>query len=352
VSGEPNACWSLESANVTSPAWRQRTTDHFDVARQRFFNPWRDTEKTVVDLLRWWWTADPRPWPAQVENRSYPPPPDRAGRGQVAVTVVGHASVLARLGDTTILTDPHFSTHAGAFGRLGVPRVRPPGITPEALPPIAVVFVSHDHYDHLDVPSLQWLDANREPLFVTCLGLRERLRREGLQRVVELDWWETLTVHDVTLTVTPAQHWSKRGAFDQFASLWGGCFVRHRDGVSLYFAGDSGYAPCFAQVRERLGAPDAALLPIGAYEPRWIMQDNHMNPEEALRAHQDLGARTSIAMHHGYFRLGDEGFDEPLRDLEAARHTHGVTPENFRVLDVGESAVLGRPLQDRHATHR
>jgi L-ascorbate metabolism protein UlaG (beta-lactamase superfamily) len=267
----------------------------------------------------------------------------------VAVTFVGHASVLARLGDTTLLTDPHFSTHAGAFGRLGAPRVRPPGIPPEALPPISVVFVSHDHYDHLDVPSLRWLDAHREPLFVTCLGVRDRLRREGLRRVVELDWWETLTVHDVTVTVTPAQHWSKRGAFDEFTTLWGGCFVRQRDGASLYFAGDSGYAPCFADVRERLGAPDVALLPIGAYEPRWIMQDNHMNPDEAVRAHLDLGAGASVAIHHAFFRLGDEGFDEPIRDLEVARRAHGVAPEAFRVLDVGESALLGRPR--RHPRH-
>jgi L-ascorbate metabolism protein UlaG (beta-lactamase superfamily) len=333
--------------------WRQRTTDHFDVARQRFFNPWKETEKTIVDLLRWWWTADPRPWPAKVDNAAYPPPA-RVGRGQVAVTFVGHASVLARLDETTVLTDPHFSTHAGAFGRLGAPRVRAPGIAPDALPPIAVVFVSHDHYDHLDVPSLQWLDTNREPLFVTCLGVGDRLRRERLRRVVELDWWESLTVHDVTITVTPAQHWSKRGAFDQFTTLWGGCVVRERDGASVYFAGDSGYAPCFAEVRERIGPPDVALLPIGAYEPRWIMQDNHMNPEEAVRAHLDVGATTSIAIHHGYFRLGDEGFDEPVRDLEAARRAHGVSAEAFRVLDVGESVVLGglRRRAHRHAPSR
>ena len=337
---------------MTSPAWRQRTTDHFDVARQRFFNPWRDTEKGFVDLLRWWWTAERRPWPEQAENTPHPPPPGRVGRGEVAVTFVGHASVLARLGETTVLTDPHFSTRAGALGRLGVPRVRPPGIAPDALPPISVVFVSHDHYDHLDVPSLQWLDANREPLFATCLGLRERLRREGLRRVVELDWWETLAVHDVTLTVTPAQHWSKRGAFDQFTTLWGGCYVRQREGGSLYFAGDSGYAPCFAQVRERLGPPDVALLPIGAYEPRWIMQDNHMNPDEAVRAHQDLGAHASIAIHHACFRLGDEGVDEPVTDLEVARRAHGVSPEAFRALDVGESVVLGHRHHDRRAGRR
>jgi L-ascorbate metabolism protein UlaG (beta-lactamase superfamily) len=336
----------LEPSIVDTPDWRQRTTDHFDVARQRFFNPWRDTEKTAVDLVRWWWTADPRPWPAQVANGTYPPPPGRVSDGQVAVTFVGHASVLARLGGTTLLTDPHFSTHAGAFGRLGAPRVRPPGILREALPPIAVVFVSHDHYDHLDVPSLRWLDVHREPLFVTCLGLRERLRREGLRRVVELDWWETFAVHDTTVTVTPAQHWSKRGVRDEFTTLWGGCHVRHRGGASLYFAGDSGYAPCFAQVRERLGPPDVALLPIGAYEPRWIMQDNHMNPDEAVRAHLDLGAQTSIAIHHACFRLGDEGFDEPVRDLETARRQHRLPPEAFRVLDVGESVLLGR---DRHA---
>jgi L-ascorbate metabolism protein UlaG (beta-lactamase superfamily) len=320
--------------------WRLRASDHYDPATRRFFNPWKDTGKGPADLLRWWATAQRRPWPARVENASYPGPSRSVGPGEIALTFVGHSSMLVRAGDTTLLTDPHFSTHAGPFGRFGPARVREPGVAPASLPPIGIVFVSHNHYDHLDLPSLRWLDEHRSPLFVTCLGLKAMLEHEGLRRVVELDWWDEVHVGDVTLTVTPAQHWSNRSMFDRFATLWGGCYVRQQSGATVYFAGDSGYAPCFSDVRARLGAPDVALLPVGAYEPRWFMRDSHMNPDDAVRAHLDLGARTSVGIHFGCFRLADEGFVDPVAGLAAARRAHGVASDAFRVLDVGESVVL------------
>ena len=322
-------------------AWRERATDHFDPAAQRFFNPWKDTRKSVTDLLRWWATADRRPWPAEIANTAHPPPPEAVEPGHVAVTFIGHASFLARFDGVTLLTDPHFSSHAGLFGRLGTPRVRASGLVPDDLPPIDFVFVSHNHYDHLDLTSLQWLDEHRSPCFVTCLGLRRFLEREGLRRVVELDWWERAAEGDVTFTVTPSQHWSNRTMLDRDATLWGGCHVAHRDGATLYFAGDSGYAPCFAEIHARLGPPGVALLPIGAYEPRWLMRDHHMNPDEAVRAHLDLHARVSVAMHFGVFRLTDEGFDDPVGELDTARRRHGIAAGAFRVLDVGETTILG-----------
>jgi L-ascorbate metabolism protein UlaG (beta-lactamase superfamily) len=319
--------------------WRTRASDHFDVERQRFFNPWKHTERGVGDLLRWWWTADRRPWPPSIDNRPYPAPRKTGGR-EAALTFVGHACMLVRLGDTTVLTDPQFSTHAGAYGRIGAPAARKPGVALEHLPPIDAVFVSHNHYDHLDLPTLRWLDAHRQPSFITCLGLKRLLEANGIRRVTELDWWEAVPVGNVELTVTPAQHWSNRTLFDRNATLWGGCYLRHDDRATVYFAGDSGYAPCFAEIRDRLGAPGVALLPIGAYEPRWFMGDHHMNPDDAVRAHVDVGARISIAMHFGFFRLTDEGFDEPVHDLSRALVAHGISPEAFRVLDVGESIVL------------
>lgn len=320
--------------------WRGRASDHFDVARQRFFNPWKDTDKTVGDVFRWWRSADRRSWPRRVENRPYPPPPVRLDRDTVVVTFIGHATTLLRLGETTVLTDPHFSTHAGAFGRWGAPRVRQPGVALETLPPLDAVFVSHSHYDHLDLPSIRQLANGRRPVFVTGLGIKRLIERCGASHVVELDWWESCSFGDVTFTYTPAQHWSNRSPVDRRTTLWGGCHVRHRDGPTVYFAGDSGYAPCFSEIRRRLGPPDVALLPIGAYEPRWIMQDNHMNPDDAVRAHLDLGARTSLAIHHGCFRLSDEGFEEPADALEAAMLAHAVDPMAFRIIDVGESLVL------------
>jgi L-ascorbate metabolism protein UlaG (beta-lactamase superfamily) len=320
--------------------WRGHTSDHFDTGRQQFFNPWKNTDKRFADLLLWWMTSRRRPWPRAIENRPYAPPPLRLDEGACALTSIGHATMLVRLAGLTLLTDPHFSTHAGAFGRLGPRRVREPGLARTRLPAVDVVFVSHSHYDHLDVASLRWLDRHRSPLFVTCLGLKRPLARRGLRRVVELDWWESLAVGETLLTVTPAQHWSNRTMFDLRRSLWGGCYLRHPSGGGVYFAGDTAYAPFFAEIRDRLGAPAVALLPIGAYEPRWFMRDHHMNPDEAVRAHKDLAARTSVGIHHGFFRLTDEAFDDPVSDLVRARADHAVSAEAFRVIDVGESMVV------------
>jgi len=320
--------------------WRGHASDHFDIGRQQFFNPWKNTDKRFTDLFWWWATSRPRPWPRRVANHAYPHPPGSIARGECSLTAVGHASLLIRLGAQTLLTDPQFSTHAGAFGRFGARRVREPGLVRDRLPPIDVVFVSHSHYDHLDIASLRWLDEHRAPLFLTCLGLKRTLERRGLRRVIELDWWDSLAVGDTVLTVTPAQHWSNRTLFDFRRSLWGGCHLRHREGGTVYFAGDTAYAPFFTDIRTRLGPPGVALLPIGAYEPRWFMQDHHMNPDEAVRAHKDLGARTSLGMHYGVFRLTDEAFDDPVRELARARADQGVPADAFRVLDVGESLAL------------
>ena len=321
-------------------AWRTRASDHFDVDRQQFFNPGADTDRSLADLLRWWTTSPRRAWPRQVTRQSFPALPAILPRGTAGVTHIGHATVLLRLGDRTVLTDPVFASHAGPLGRFGPPRVIAPGIALDRLPRIDVVFVSHSHYDHLDVASLRQLERRYAPLFVTCLGLKRSLTRYGLGRVVELDWWEQTHLGDLTITVTPAQHWSKRGLFDLRRSLWGGCYLHARGAARVFFAGDTGYASHFAAIRERLGAPDVALLPIGAYEPRWFMRDAHMNPEDAVLAHRDLAARVSAPIHYGTFRLTDEGFDEPLEDLTSALTAHGLSLAAFRRLAVGESAVL------------
>ena len=322
--------------------WRDVATDHFDVAQQRFFNPWLQVDRGIPDLLRWWWTSNKEPWPDAVTNRPYLAPPGSIEEGQVAITMIGHAGVLIRVAGFTLLTDPHFSTHAGPFGKLGTPRVRPPGIEPRELPAVNAVFVSHNHYDHLDVASLRWLTLQRAPAaFVVPLGLKALLERNGIGPVIELDWWETTDVIGAEIAMTPAMHWSSRRMTDRRKTLWGGCVLKVPYAPRIYFAGDTGYARFFTEVRERLGAPDVALLPIGAYEPRWFMEPFHMNPADAVRAHLEVGARHSIATHHSYFRLADDGFDSPAKLLADARAAAGIPPEDFRVLDVGETVVLG-----------
>jgi L-ascorbate metabolism protein UlaG (beta-lactamase superfamily) len=231
------------------------------------------------------------------------------------------------------ITDPVFTTHAGPFGRLGPPRFRPPAIPPALLPPVDLVLVSHNHYDHLQPASLR-LFANRAS-FATTLGLAGKV-----PNAQELDWWQRLKVKGAEITCVPAQHFSARTPWDRNRTLWCG-FVVSVDGVTIYCAGDTGYMPQFAEIGARCGPIDVALLPIGAYEPRWFMQPMHMNPEDAVRAHLDISPRLSVGMHFGTFQLTDEGIDEPLRALERARAAAGVATQAFRVLDFGETLIAG-----------
>ncbi len=275
-------------------------------------------------------------WPAQVALRPHPAPPSRAASGEIAVTFIGHSTFLIRTASTVIVTDPVFTSHAGPFGRLGPARVRPPAIPPARLPPVDLVLVSHNHYDHLQPSSLRLFRDTA--LFVAPLGVGRYLPPKG-GSYAEMDWWQTATVKGVDITCVPAQHFSARTPWDRDRTLWCG-FVVRVDGAAIYFAGDSGYSPDFAAIGNRCPDIDVALIPIGAYEPRWFMSPVHMNPEEAVRAHLDVKARRSVGMHFGTFQLTDEAIDEPLRALDRARHDHGVAPEAFRTLDVGETAVF------------
>jgi L-ascorbate metabolism protein UlaG (beta-lactamase superfamily) len=308
-------------------------SDHCD--GERFFNPYRRADRSFAEIVRWMRTRHPTPWPESMPLRAHEPPPPRVDPGRAAIAFVGHSTFLIRTASAVLITDPVFTSHAGPLGRLGPRRVRPPAIAPDALPPIDIVLVSHNHYDHFQPSSLR-LFADR-PSFVAPLGLASALPRA---RRVELDWWQSTTVGAATITSVPAQHFSARTPWDRNRTLWCG-FVVQADGVTVYFAGDTGYSPHFAEIAERFPFIDVALLPIGAYEPRWFMTPAHMNPEEAVRAHLDLRPRLSIGMHFGTFQLTDEGIDDPVRALEQARAAAGVSPAAFRVLDFGETLMVG-----------
>jgi L-ascorbate metabolism protein UlaG (beta-lactamase superfamily) len=252
------------------------------------------------------------------------------------VTFIGHSSFFIQTAEAAILTDPVFTSHAGPFGRLGPRRVRPPAFAPQTLPTIHIVLVSHNHYDHLQPSSLREF---RGATFVTARGLGPFLRRLGLERVIELDWWEGTRVDGAEIAAVPAQHFSARTPWDRNRTLWCGFLIRS-GGAAIYFAGDSGYAPHFAEIGRRVPRIDLALLPIGAYEPRWFMRPVHMNPAEAVRAHLDLNARRSLGMHFGTFQLTDEAIDEPLHALDRARAAAGITASEFGTLDFGETTIL------------
>ena len=282
---------------------------------------------------------EPRtPWPARIDE---PPqrPPGLDGAGAV-VTFIGHATFLIQTAAGNILTDPMYSQRAGPLNVFGPRRVRQPAVPFDDLPPISTVLLSHNHYDHCDVRTLAQARGALRSIVVTPLGNGALVRSAGIRRVEELDWWQDAKTSALPITLTPAQHFSARSPFDRNRALWGG-FMLVPGGARMFFAGDTAYAPFFRDVRQRLGPIDLALLPIGAYEPRWFMQTVHMNPAEAVQAHLDLEASESVGMHFGTFQLTTEGIDEPLRALEEACRAKNIPPSRFRTLGFGESLRLG-----------
>ena len=308
-------------------------SDHFD--GERFFNPNGNSPRGFRDLLRWQFGRKPGAWPAWVENTAKPDLPAALGPRECAVTFVGHATFLLQFAGLNVLTDPIWSERCSPVSWAGPKRVRAPGLAFEALPRIDLVLLSHNHYDHLDLPTLQRLHAAHRPLIVTTLGNRPFLAAEGIDSVVELDWWQAHAVRpDVTVTATPAQHFAARGLTDRFKTLWGG-FVLATPAGKVWFAGDSGYFDGFKAIGERLGPFDLAFIPIGAYEPRWFMTPVHCTPADAIRIHRDARAKRSVAMHFGCFPLADDGYEQPVNDFRVAHATAGLAADEFVLPEVG-----------------
>ena len=314
-------------------------SDHFD--GRAFFNPGVDTDRTLRDIWRWRRTAQRTAWPPRVADPPVAPPPDQVGPGEAAFTFIGQATYLIRTPEAVILTDPFLSDRASPFAFAGPRRVRPPGVPFDKLPRIDIVLLSHNHYDHMDLPALRALHRRDAAFLVTGLGNGRYLARKGVPGAVELDWWGALDRTGLKIRFVPAQHWSSRTLRDRRQTLWGG-FVIESTAGRIYFAGDTGYFDGFGRIRERFGSPDVALLPIGAYEPRWFMKAQHMNPAEAVQAHIDLGARQSLGMHWGTVQLTDEGIDEPRRALDLARAAQGLAPDAFLAPVPGETVVTPR----------
>lgn len=309
-------------------------SDHYN--GERFISPEMKYRPGLSDVLQWKLSTTPAQWPEWVKNRPQAFPP-RSVKGQgLRVTFINHATTLIQCDGVNILTDPIWSERSSPFSWIGPKRVRAPGLRFDQLPPIDIVLISHDHYDHLDLPTLKRLEKAFSPKVYVGLGNRLWLEEEGLKNVIEMDWWrrepfsDTLAIH-----FTPANHNSGRGLFDQDATLWGSFVVESAAG-NIYFAGDTAYGTHFKQARERLGPFRLSLIPIGAYEPRWFMKNVHVNPTEALQAHLDLESSTSVGIHFGTFQLTDEGLRAPIEDLGRALKRKSVSAKAFRVLDFGE----------------
>jgi L-ascorbate metabolism protein UlaG (beta-lactamase superfamily) len=306
---------------------------------RRYENPGESASRTMRELLRWQFTAVRRPWPAWVEQEHAVTLPGAVPTGTLALTFVNHSTFLLQTGAATILTDPVWSDRASPLPFAGPRRVHAPGVPFDRLPRIDIVLVSHNHYDHMDLHTLRRLEARDRPRFVTGTGNGPFLRARGLSRVDELTWWQSIDLGAVRVTMGPAQHFSARTPFDRNRTLWGS-FVIEGDCPRVFFAADTGYWRHFEEVRARFGAIELALLPIGAYEPRWFMRPAHMNPADAVQAHLDLQARLSVAMHFGTFRLTDEARDEPPQQLGEALDARGVPRDRFRVLRPGQTLTV------------
>jgi L-ascorbate metabolism protein UlaG (beta-lactamase superfamily) len=313
-------------------------SDHFDGTR--FRDPHGAAPKGALDMLRWIASRSGEKWPEWAPSPYADRPPARVAGTAIRIGFVGHASLLIQSGGLNLLCDPVWSERASPVGFAGPKRVNDPGIAFEALPPIDVVLVSHGHYDHLDLATLSRLAAAHRPRVVTPLGNDTVMRAYDPAIAAEgFDWHERVELAPgLAVTPVPLRHWSARGLFDRNKTLWAG-FVVETPGGRIYHVTDSGYGDGvrFREARERYGPFRLAILPIGAYEPRWFMRDQHMNPEEAVRAFGDCGAELALAHHHGTFKLTDEAIDAPAIGMSRALEPAGIDPDRFRVLRPGQA---------------
>lgn len=328
---------------------------YFDASKQHhrldgFVNSDGTTvSKPFSDLLRWYrerYGKDLPPPPGEFIARyeDFPQKPfDKKQLEQYSAktaTWLGHATVMVRSNGFTMLTDPHFSVRAFPVQWAGPARKVQSPSRVENLPKIDVVVISHSHYDHLDYNTVVKL-AKQQPdvLFLVPLGLEKLLKGWGITKVKEMDWWETHTIGENQVTFVPAYHWSARTLTDRNKSLWGGWTLKNAD-LNFYFSGDTGYSKDFAEIGKRLGPFDFSAIAVGAYEPRWFMKAQHINPDEAVKIHKDVGSRKSMGIHWGTFELTDEPLDQPIGDLKKALSEYRVSAADFELLGHGDTINL------------
>ena len=312
-------------------------SDHFD--GKRFFMPGRPFPHGAFAILRKLREPFPARWMAPTEPPLFDEPPQGVKGDLLRVSFVGHATVLIQTEGLNILTDPWWSERASPFPWLGPRRVVPPGVSFEDLPPIEIVLISHSHYDHMDVPTIRRLVDEHDPVFIVPLGNDRLIRRiHPDARTMALDWGEAAQVRvDVTIGAEPMHHWTARTPFDRNTSLWS-AFVLSTPSGRVLFVGDSGYGDgvYFKPLHKRYGRFRLAILPIGAYEPRWMMAYSHMNPHEAVLAFEDVRASYAMAHHFGTVQLTDEAIDAPAAGLGASLAEREIAPERFRALRPGD----------------
>ncbi|MBA2727175.1 MAG: MBL fold metallo-hydrolase [Parachlamydiaceae bacterium] len=313
-------------------------SDHFD--GKKFFNPWEPRPNSFNKFIYWKMTSKAKPWPKIDYDQQFDIPPDRVNGSSLRISFVGHSTILIQTQGLNILTDPIWSDRASPFKNFGPTRYSKPGILFENLPPIDLVLISHNHYDHLDIETINSICLRDDPRILTPLGNDSVIQNENPSIPVEtLDWHQKSQFNEgVYVNLVPSQHWSGRHIFDKNKALWG-AFVITTPGGNLFFCGDSGYGngDIFRQTYDKFGPFRFAMLPIGAYKPRWFMKYAHMDPQEAVFAHKDLGGPFTAAIHFKTFQLGDDGFNEPCIYLRESCEKHQIQPDKFRTLNIGEA---------------
>lgn len=325
------AAWAARSRG--NPYYQGPVSDHFDGTR--FFNPGGTPPSGFGDFLRWQFGGGRADWPATVATGPTARPDARVD--DLRVTMVGHASLLIQTAGMNILTDPVWSDRASPVGFAGPRRVTAPGIALEDLPPIDAILISHNHYDHLDLPTLRDLTARHAAPVIVPLG-NDTLLRDAVPGidVAAHDWGDTVALGPLTIHLTPCHHWSARGTRDRSMALWAG-FVISGPGGRILHIGDTGYDGG-SPYRDLPGAGPLrlAILPVGAYAPRWFMAPQHQDPAEAVQGFRQCGAAWAIGHHWGTFQLTNEGREDPPADLAAALAAQEVAPERFRALAPGQ----------------
>lgn len=324
---------------LRASGYRGPHSDHFDGVRFYSYGPLppQPPAEGQRSILAWMLARKANPWTDREVSQSKPI--DRIHGGNLVVTFIGHSTVLIQTEGLNILTDPVFVKRASPFTFMGPRRYTLPGIRFEDLPPIDVVLLSHNHYDHMDVRTLRKLDASFRPRFFTHLGNAAHLERKGIRGATDFDWFDRQHVSgDVSVRSVPAQHFSARALSDRNKTLWGGFVIEAPHG-NLYFAGDTGFGPFVEKIRDQY--PDGfrmGLLPIGAFKPEWFMGPVHVSPDQAASMKEILGIKNAIAIHFGTFKLADDREDEAVIRLEEL-HAAGKT-EQFRVLGNGGSVQI------------
>ncbi|HKK21755.1 MAG TPA: MBL fold metallo-hydrolase [candidate division Zixibacteria bacterium] len=328
-----------------APGYDGPVSDHFN--GRQFINRDPVEQQGFSSLFKFLFLTTRDKWPAWTENKTYPKPPERVGEGELQATFINHSTVLLQMDGLNFLTDPIFSERCSPLSWFGPKRKRAPGLSIGELPQIDYLLVSHNHYDHMDLPSLRELvRLNPQVHLITSLGNQKFLERElpGVQ-IDEMDWQDKMDLRGgMTLYGLPAQHFSGRGTKDRQKTLWMSFLISGPAG-NVYFAADSGFGSHFEEIGNRFGPIRLALIPIGAYMPKWFMRGVHISPEEAVQAHLLLKAETSIAIHFGTFQLGADGQYRPVEELEVAKDTIGESRPRFWALDFGESRAISAVAQ-------